>query len=391
MSQPENYTAAQASDPSTPAQVLADIAAQRPDLRPAVAANPSTYPGLLEWLRNLGDPAVDAALAARPAAPAETPATPAEAPTQVMPTAQAPQPVEQPTQPMAPVGAPAPQPWGPQPGAPAPGYGPPAGMPPQGYTPGYAGTPPTSKSSKTALWIILGIVALLVVGGVVTAILVTRAASDAIDRATDILPTPIGTTEPDDDDIDIADARDYGDNAVLDALWDACADEDWAACDDLYRQATRDTAYWNFGDTCGGAWDANTTDWCVDAMTGGATGDDEFDDSGITEAQRIWFEALASACGAGDWDACDFLYMQTPVGSSYEHFGNTCGGAGDGTFWCDLEFGDGVDPDRMTRGSDPGFDALWIACEGGLVEACDLLYWESPADSEYEAFARDRM
>jgi len=276
MSQPENYTAAQASDPSTPAQVLADIAAQRPDLRPAVAANPSTYPGLLEWLRNLGDPAVDAA-------------------------------------------------------------------------------------------------------------------SDAIDRATDILPTPIGTTEPDDDDIDIADARDYGDNAVLDALWDACADEDWAACDDLYRQATRGTAYWNFGDTCGGAWDANTTDWCVDAMTGGATGDDEFDDSGITEAQRIWFEALASACGAGDWDACDLLYMESPSGSSYEHFGTTCGGAGDGTFWCDLEFGDGVDPDRMTRGSDPGFDALWIACEGGLVEACDLLYWESPADSEYEAFARDRV
>uniref|UniRef100_UPI0035C9B475 variant leucine-rich repeat-containing protein n=1 Tax=Actinotalea sp. JY-7885 TaxID=2758576 RepID=UPI0035C9B475 len=65
MTDAQGFTAAQAADPTTPGQTLADIAAQRPDLRPAVAANPATYPGLLEWLSALGDPAVDAALAAR--------------------------------------------------------------------------------------------------------------------------------------------------------------------------------------------------------------------------------------------------------------------------------------------------------------------------------------
>lgn len=54
-----------AADPNTPLQTLADIAAQAPSLRPYVAANPSTYPELVEWLRHLGDPAVDAALRKR--------------------------------------------------------------------------------------------------------------------------------------------------------------------------------------------------------------------------------------------------------------------------------------------------------------------------------------
>ena len=111
MTQPENYTSAQASDPHTSGQTLADIAAQRPDLRPAIAANPSTYPALLEWLKGLGDPAVDAALAARAEAtqvlPAESappaveqPAAPVEAATQVLPAQ------ETPAAPAAPAAAP---------------------------------------------------------------------------------------------------------------------------------------------------------------------------------------------------------------------------------------------------------------------------------------------
>lgn len=54
-----------AVDPDTPLQTLADIAAQAPSLRPYVATNPSTYPELLEWLSQLGDPAVDEALRRR--------------------------------------------------------------------------------------------------------------------------------------------------------------------------------------------------------------------------------------------------------------------------------------------------------------------------------------
>lgn len=73
-----------ASDPAATGADLARLAAQRPDLRPALARNPATYPALVEWLRALHQPEVDAALAARPptdvapAAPA-TPAPPATA------------------------------------------------------------------------------------------------------------------------------------------------------------------------------------------------------------------------------------------------------------------------------------------------------------------------
>lgn len=61
----EPYTAQVAADPATPLEVLADIAAKDPSLRPYVAANPATYPELLEWLGRLGDPAVDEALRGR--------------------------------------------------------------------------------------------------------------------------------------------------------------------------------------------------------------------------------------------------------------------------------------------------------------------------------------
>lgn len=59
------FTAAQAADPATPAAVLAQIVEHAPELRAHVAANPSTYPALLDWLRGLGDPAIDAVLATR--------------------------------------------------------------------------------------------------------------------------------------------------------------------------------------------------------------------------------------------------------------------------------------------------------------------------------------
>lgn len=56
------YTAEQALDPSTTGLVLSQIVQEAPELRPQVAANPTTYPALLDWLGQLGDPAVDAAL-----------------------------------------------------------------------------------------------------------------------------------------------------------------------------------------------------------------------------------------------------------------------------------------------------------------------------------------
>jgi hypothetical protein len=56
-----------AADPTTALTTLQELARDHPELRPAIAANPSTYPALLEWLAMLGVPAVDAALAERAA------------------------------------------------------------------------------------------------------------------------------------------------------------------------------------------------------------------------------------------------------------------------------------------------------------------------------------
>lgn len=91
--------AAQAADPTTSHAQLYELVRSRPDLRPIIAENPSTYPELLEWLSGLGDPKIDAALARRGAGGGEqsTQALPTEefgathhpvahpAPTQPMP------------------------------------------------------------------------------------------------------------------------------------------------------------------------------------------------------------------------------------------------------------------------------------------------------------------
>ncbi|GEL94791.1 DUF7937 domain-containing protein [Cellulomonas composti] len=59
------WTAEQAADPRTELADLATIAAQAPELRVHLAENPSTYPDLVEWLRQLDDPEIAAALARR--------------------------------------------------------------------------------------------------------------------------------------------------------------------------------------------------------------------------------------------------------------------------------------------------------------------------------------
>lgn len=56
---------AEAANTATSAGRLQAIASTVPGARPLVAANPSTYPELLAWLGQLGDPEVDAVLASR--------------------------------------------------------------------------------------------------------------------------------------------------------------------------------------------------------------------------------------------------------------------------------------------------------------------------------------
>jgi hypothetical protein len=351
MSEPESFTAAQASDPQTPGQVLADIAALRPDLRPAVAANPSAYAGLLEWLGSLGEPAVDAAIAARlPAGGAsqqpqyqQPPVRPATAPATALP----------------PQGQYAPS------GAAAYGQAPPGGY---GYGPGA----PPAKKSHTVLWIVLGVVGLLIVLAVVAVLVIFNRVRD-----------------------EIAEFGDYGSNERFDQLWDRCADEDWAACDELFNDSPIGSEYEDFGDTCGNRQAGGTGVYCVESFGGGdASTQDDSGGEPNAYGDDPYFDGLWDACEGGDMQACDDLFMESPFDSEYETFGDTCGNrqvGGTGVYCVDSLGGDsssqgdtGGEPNAY--GDDPYLDGLWDACAGGDMQACDDLFMESPFDSEYETF-----
>ena len=159
----------------------------------------------------------------------------------------------------------------------------------------------------------------------------------------------------------------YGDDAYLDGLWDSCAGGDMQACDDLYVDSAVGSEYEAFGATCGGTTDGS--EWCVDVVAspgGSPCGDPALD-------------ALYDSCDNGDMQACDDLYMQTDAGSACELFGDTCGGTTSGGTWC------AGAPSGSPCG-DPALDALYVACDGGDMQACDDLYWDTPVGSACEAF-----
>ena len=114
-----------------------------------------------------------------------------------------------------------------------------------------------------------------------------------------------------------------GTDAGLDGLWDACAGEDWQACDELYLEADVNSEYEVFGDTCGyRTLDAFT---CQDEYGGSVTaapplGGDPRAPSADPELDALW-----DACAAEDWVACDRLYFESEPDSDYEFFGATCG------------------------------------------------------------------
>ncbi len=69
-------------------------------------------------------------------------------------------------------------------------------------------------------------------------------------------------------------------------------------------------------------------------------------------------DALYDDCEAGDYEACDELYNQSPSGSAYEEFGDTCGERNDPSGYCvDIYEGDDSD-DLLPSGEDlpPGFE-----------------------------------
>jgi len=160
-------------------------------------------------------------------------------------------------------------------------------------------------------------------------------------------------------------------NQRLDDLYAACEGGDMQACDDLYLESPEGSDYEEFGRTCGNRTDGSR--WCVDEAGTGTVG---------TYGDDPYLDGLWDDCAAGDMTACDALYQESPVGSEYETFGDTCGYLTSGGTWC-VE----IDPGTAESAcGDPALDALFAACDGGDWAACDDLYRQSPVGSDCETF-----
>lgn len=112
----------------------------------------------------------------------------------------------------------------------------------------------------------------------------------------------------------------YGDDPELDALWDACAGGSAEACDDLWGQAPVDSEYEEFGFSCGGVVPEGEVEICSEVLGSSSDTGESF-----TFGDDAALDALWQACSAGDGQACDDLYWDSPIDSEYEAFGNTCG------------------------------------------------------------------
>ena len=75
---------------------------------------------------------------------------------------------------------------------------------------------------------------------------------DELLAAADTCGVDPGAFEPIDGPAALEPGTRYGDNPVLDELYDACEAGDGAACDQLYEQSEIGSDYETFGFTCGG-------------------------------------------------------------------------------------------------------------------------------------------
>lgn len=105
-------------------------------------------------------------------------------------------------------------------------------------------------------------------------------------------------------------------------------------------------------------------------------------------------DRLADDCFAGDLEACDDLYLESPLGSDYERYGSTCGRRNGETFGgCKDLYDDGAPAVDLPSGEEPGdlgddpaLDELTQRCFEGEMQACDQLYFQSPLGSDYETY-----
>ncbi len=137
----------------------------------------------------------------------------------------------------------------------------PYGQPPQG--PGGAPIPPWGRGaatprSTTKVAVVLVTLAALVVAGLAVALFVGLGSDDDGGGNGGDSALPAATSEP----------EGLGDDPDLDEYAEECYDGDMEACDDLYKESPRNSAYELYGGTCAGRQpnaDASEV-FCVDAF-----------------------------------------------------------------------------------------------------------------------------
>ena len=174
---------------------------------------------------------------------------------------------------------------------------------------------------------------------------------------------------------DTFDAVTFGDDAELDALWERCQTDDYAACDELH--AASYNVYGLFAVTCAGTIPYYDTfeSTCGEKHNGSAVA---YGDDGL-------LDALYDSCGSGDFFDCDELFRSAPISSAYESFAQTCGDVREASS-IPCVFVDSGRP--FGYGDDEVFDALWDACSVGDSGVCNDLFFDTPIGSAYEAFGR---
>ena len=268
------FTPAQAADPGTSAQDMAQIAAERPDLWPSLAANPSLYPDLRQWLRQVGGPDVQVALTASEQQTASMYAAQLEnrqtgeaaLPPPLVGGGSGAMPLSVPSVPSVPSAAYSAAPLAP--------------VPPTG-----------TKSSNTAA--VVGIVIffsviVLAIGSVVLATY-SRQSSDS------------GTS----------------------TLQTSCRSGDMADCDSLYYAARSGSSEESFGRSCGGRDHSMTHGGDCRSTYGSRYSSPSPTPYSTYNSSN---SGLRDSCSKGDMGDCDSLYYLSPSGSSEESFGKSCGG-----------------------------------------------------------------
>ena len=273
------FTPAQAADPGTSAQDMARIAAERPDLWPSLAANPSLYPDLRQWLRQVGGEEVQEALTAMEQQTASMHAVQAE------------------------------NRWA---GETAPPPPPPAGgfsgaMPPSAPSAAYAPVPPPSAPS--AAYAPAPLVPVPPTGPKSS----NTTAAVGIAIFLSVIVLAIGSV------VLTAYSR-HSSESRIETLQTSCRNGHMADCDSLYYAAGSGSSDEFFGKSCGGR-DYSLSSGGECRSTYGSIYSSPSPSSLYGSSS-----SLRDSCSAGDMDDCDSLYYLSSYGSADESFGKSCGG-----------------------------------------------------------------